>query len=477
MALVLLLRVVYNIYLHPLSSFPGPKYLAASDLPISVLQLRGTSHNTLRGLHEKYGDVVRVGPRILSFVNSMAWDDIYGFRNGRCALPKDPQFYNDMLLPDITITRAGDQEGIPIRRAMSSAFSQKALMEQEPMIQSHIQRLLAQLRKASHANSAVDVRKWFIFSMFDITSDFGFGEDMGCVANGKFHEWVEFVFVFFYAATFLHQCYKFAPLNKLLALCVPKSIKERQRKHHEASLMRVRRRMSKETAHPDFMHYFLRSAEKKGLTMPVIEAQASVLVLAGSESTAVAITGAVYYILSNPTVHEKLRKEIRDTFPTCADIQLRAVQSKLPYLDAVVQETMRIHPPFANGFPRVVEDKNGAVICGKWVPKGTAVSINHYCCGTSSQNFIDPFAFVPERWLGDPKYTNDKRDAVQPFLVGPRNCLGRMFALNNMKLLLTHIIWNFDMELDEGVEDWNVGQKVYNGWIQPELLVRLHERA
>ena len=113
---------------------------------------------------------------------------------------------------------------------MNPAFSHKALLEQEPRIQSHIQRLMTQLTKTINDGRrsdhySVDLRKWLMFSMFDINSDFAFGEDMGCVASGSFHEWVQFVIDFFYAVTLLHQCHKFPPLNRILALCIPKSIR------------------------------------------------------------------------------------------------------------------------------------------------------------------------------------------------------------------------------------------------------------
>ncbi|KAF1979247.1 cytochrome P450 [Bimuria novae-zelandiae CBS 107.79] len=449
-------RFIYNLYLHPLPKFPGPACLAFSDIPLSFLQLEGTSQYRLRTAHEKYGSVVRIAPRTLSFISPSTWKDIYGFRNGRAALPKDPKFYNDMLLPDITPTRANDDEAVPIRRAMNSAFSPKSLLGQESMIVGHIHRLLGQLRKETYHdylnkisnNKAVDFRKWIIFSMFDINSDFGFGEDMGCVAEGRFHEWVRFVVEFFYAATLIYQCYKFVPLNELLTLFIP--------------------RMAKQTDRPDFMHHFVASAEKEGLSLPVIEAQASILILAGSETTAVALTGAVYYVLSHPAIHERLNKDIRETFKTAEDIELKTALKKLPYLDAVVQETLRTHAPLPNGFTRLVTDKGGAM---------TVISINNYCCNTATENYTDPFVFAPERWFGDKKYASDNRNAVQPFLVGPRNCPGKMFALSNMKLLLTHLIWNFDMELDKSTKDWHVGEKVYNSWIQPDFPVYLSGRV
>lgn len=113
----LALKFLYNIYFHRLSTFKGPKYLIASDIPLSVLQLRGTSHHALKKAPEQYGDVVRIGPSTLSFVNASAWNDIYGYRDGRAVLPKIPQFYNEMVLDKDIITLASDDDAVPIRRA------------------------------------------------------------------------------------------------------------------------------------------------------------------------------------------------------------------------------------------------------------------------------------------------------------------------------------------------------------------------
>ena len=283
-------------------------------------------------------------------------------------LPRDPLFYNEMLLDRKTITMASDDDALPIRRAMNPAFSHKALLQQEPMLLGHIDHLATQLAKTSREKASVDLRKWFTFLMFDINSDFAFGEDLGCVVTGKYHEWVQFVIDYFYAATLIHQCHKFWPLNRLLASLIPPSVKDRKERHSEASLQRIRRRMKTPTERPDFMFHFLRHAEKEQLSAPVIEAQATIVILAGSETTAVALTAAAYHILSNDDVYKKLSDEIRTTFATSAEITIQAVASKLPYLDAVVKETLRISTPLANGFTRVVPD-SGVSICGNWVPR------------------------------------------------------------------------------------------------------------
>lgn len=53
----------------------------------------------------------------------------------------------------------------------------------------------------------------------------------------------------------------------------------------------------------------------------------------------------------------------------------------------------------------------------------------------------------------------------------------RRFALNNIKLILTHLVWTFDMRFGEGAEDWEIGQKIFNGWFQPALPVLLRRRG
>ena len=352
-----------------MSSYKGPAYLAASEAGLAFLQLQGASYHALKKAHEKYGDIVRISPNTLSFIDSSAWNDIYGHRKGRAVLPKDPAFYNEMLLDRKTITMASDVDAVPIRRAINPAFSHKALLELEPMLQGHVDRLMAQLTKTSREQGSVDMRKWFTFSIFDINSDFAFGEDLGCVTRGIYHEWAQFVVDYFYAATVIHQCHKFWPLNRLLAALIPRSVKERKERHNEASLQRVRRRIDTPTGRPDFMFHFLRHAEKEQLSRPVIEAQATIIILAGSETTASALTAAAYYILSNHNVYKKLCDEIRSSFASPAEIVLQDVVAKLPYLDAVIKETLRIHPPLADGFTRVVPDSGGVMISGHWVPQ------------------------------------------------------------------------------------------------------------
>lgn len=153
---------------------------------------------------------------------------------------------------------------------------------------------------------------------------------------------------------------------------MPKSLRDNQKAHNEASLMRVRRRMALDLERPDFMHHFMRSAQKEKLPIDIIEAQASIVILAGSETSAVGLTAATYHMLLNPAVYQKVRDQVRSTFTSVADVNLPDTLNKFPYLDAVIWEAFRIHTPLANGFTREIPaslQQQDFDICGYSVPR------------------------------------------------------------------------------------------------------------
>lgn len=153
-----------------------------------------------------------------------------------------------------------------------------------------------------------------------------FGDNLGCVENGTHNEWAKLVVDFFYMAQVVHQCYKFWPLNKLLAALIPPSTKLVKERHHEASLQRMRRRIAMKTERHDFAHYFLPQAEKEGLSKPVVEAQGSIVVLGASDSTATALTAAVYHITKDREVYRRLCEEVRGAFTKSEEITLQKVK-------------------------------------------------------------------------------------------------------------------------------------------------------
>ena len=85
--------MVYNLYFHPLSKFPGPKLWAATQLPYIISLVSGRLVVNQQRLHEAYGDVIRLGPNEVSFAKEEAWHDIYNHRPGHKDVLKDEIWY------------------------------------------------------------------------------------------------------------------------------------------------------------------------------------------------------------------------------------------------------------------------------------------------------------------------------------------------------------------------------------------------
>lgn len=105
------------------------------------------------------------------------------------------------------------------------------------------------------------------------------------------------------------------------------------------------------------------------MTREEIISNSGVLLVAGSETTATLLSGATYHILSNPVVLKKLQAEIRDTFQSEDKITAIAVRSpgKLPYMEAVLTESLRMYPPIPASLPRMIGSM-GDIIDGQFVP-------------------------------------------------------------------------------------------------------------
>ena len=144
--------------------------------------------------------------------------------------------------------------------------------------------------------------------------------------------------------------------------------------------------------------------------------------MAGAETTASALAGLFARLFYNPGVYDKLVHEIRTTFNSADEINHDKIL-EMPYVNACVTESLRIHPPVPGGNLRMVPPA-GDTISGVWIPGGTTVSVGAWSASHNPRNFRNPDAFIPERWIGD-DYASDMKEAMQPFSLGPRSCIGR----------------------------------------------------
>ncbi|KAK3056238.1 hypothetical protein LTR09_002745 [Extremus antarcticus] len=92
------------------------------------------------------------------------------------------------------------------------------------------------------------------------------------------------------------------------------------------------------------------------------------------------------------------------------------------------------------------------------------------------EHFKNAYEFHPERWLGDPEYKDDNLDALEPFSVGPRNCLGKNLAWHEMRMLLVTVLLHLDVKLCEESATWSE-QAVYTLWEKVPLMCTLTPRT
>jgi cytochrome P450 len=160
------------------------------------------------------------------------------------------------------------------------------------------------------------------------------------------------------------------------------------------------------------------------MSLDELHSTAQLLMTAGTDTSAIGLSGTLYYLLANPDCLGKVTQEVRSAFSSMDHLTYESLAC-LKYLDAALQEGVRLYPPVPTGPPRVAP-MPGLFICDYWIPGGVTVHAPHYATSRFPNHFTAPDSFHPERWLGEKTFQNDRLDAVQPFNYGPQNCLGQV---------------------------------------------------
>ncbi|CAL1708234.1 unnamed protein product [Somion occarium] len=199
----------------------------------------------------------------------------------------------------------------------------------------------------------------------------------------------------------------------------------------------------------DLLHVMLEGKDPqtgKGLSIESIRNNLLTFLIAGHETTSGMLTFAIYYLLKNPDTMQKLREEI-DTMIGDRPMTVDDVH-KLPYLIAVMRETLRLAPtaPMRSAAP--LEDttlKNGTYA----VEKNQPIVINIFVAHRDPKVWgEDAESFRPERML-DGKFEQLSPNAWQPFGFGMRGCIGRPFAWQEAQITLVSIFQRFDLVMDD----------------------------
>ncbi|CAG2109661.1 unnamed protein product [Medioppia subpectinata] len=183
----------------------------------------------------------------------------------------------------------------------------------------------------------------------------------------------------------------------------------------------------------------------KKLTEEEVIAQSVLFFFGGVESTASTLSFCTYELALNPDIQDALVAETSEAFnENTGDIDYETV-SRLPLLDAVISETLRKYPPGVNPKREAAEDvmltkgTDGSVFM---IKKGMNIDIPVYAIHHSPDNYPDPEAFKPDRFLPQNRH-HIKPYTYLPFGAGPRNCIGMRFGLLEIKLAMVKLLRQF----------------------------------
>ncbi|KXJ94939.1 cytochrome P450 [Microdochium bolleyi] len=477
-------RAVYLTFFHPLSKFPGPRIAAVSNIYYAVKWLSGRYPMACQKLFEQYGPVVRIAPNELVFSGTQSYYDIHAsaVRNRETFVKTKFQDIGEKE-PGVTAERDPEVHR-EVARKLRPAFSPRSLKAQEPTLNSHVDELIDRINTHGTTGRGINFLEWMDRYSWDVAANMAYGREFHQVRDTKTSSFLQTFQRVGPLGTVVQVFSRFPLLRPLGLLFVPPSVVKTLPTLLRMNRQEVRSRMARKDnlLHPDYMQHLVPEEKSEGggpvEEMPTedwLVAQANVLVLAGFDPLTNVMVAVMYYLCRSPDKLRRLTEEIRGAFTSYSDINVDALQS-FKYLQAVLEECLRIHTNAAFGLPRLCP---GATIDGYHVPEGTVVQTCHYATTHDEKNFAMPYEFHPERFLPethplyDARFSNDNKKAFVPFSSGPRGCPGYNAAYMQLRLTLAKMFWTFDVELTNGdTLDWERDLRMYAVWIRPEVWVR-----
>ena len=207
-----------------------------------------------------------------------------------------------------------------------------------------------------------------------------FGEALHCLDNGgRYTAWMRAMFAGLRVFQVTQMLMQWGLLG-VLETFVSASTLKKLATHIRRATEQVDKRLERKTGRPDIWTFITRhsaadpdSSSERSMTRSQMHSLAAVFMAAGTETTATELAGVTFFLLRDPLRMERLVKEIRTAFPAFDDLTMIRL-AKLDYLNACVEEGLRIYPPVPVGLPRVTPEQ-GAVILGEEVPPGVRIPL------------------------------------------------------------------------------------------------------
>ncbi|KAL4934942.1 hypothetical protein BDV06DRAFT_217788 [Aspergillus oleicola] len=419
--------LIYRAFFHPLGRFPGP-FLARLSAAYKVSLGQNLSlYMEVRKLHQQYGDIVRLGPGELSLASPAAVRKVHWPQ----ATPRKGPLY-DQGYPRVSLETTRDiQEHAQLRKIWDPAFNTRALRDYSHRVQKHATRLLEVFDR--DLGQPINITRWLNYYSFDIMGDLAFGKSFDMLVDGRDH----------YLLSVMHDNMKafalIGPLIWAFPLLVRIPFLNSASEHFWKF---VGDQISWHIFHWILQGFGDRVHTKKG--MMDLEAEAQLVIVAGSDTTASTLTNAIFELLSRPQQIDMLRAEFKQQINR--DIAEIAPEDlvNLPNLNAVINETLRLHPPVLSGVQRKTPP-GGMQLGETFIPEDTIIQIPFYTMFRDKRCFQHPNSFIPERWTDQPELIIDASVFV-PFNKGTYSCVGKQLALMELRWVLTMVFTQYDIE-------------------------------
>ncbi|KAF9225866.1 cytochrome P450 [Gyrodon lividus] len=469
---------------------PGPLLAKFSDIWLGWIASQGHRSDVVHELHKKHGTFVRLAPNHVSIADPEALQIVYAHGNGSLK----SNFYDAFVSIHRGLFSTRDRaDHARKRKIVSHIFSQKNVLEFEPVARLYVAQLLKQwdqLYDAAVKGQSgdrgeggwfgrngrlwLDCLPWYNYLAFDIIGDLAFGSPFGMVLNAQDSAPVavsqkdamksygtekEYEVVKIPAVQILNDRGEFSasmgvlpPSWRPYVRLLPWYRKGGQAVKNLAGLAvaAVAKRLTTPTDRVDLLSKLQQGRDDEGNLMgrEELTAEALTQLIAGSDTTSNSSCAITYYLARHPDVQEKLQKELDEALGAADEYVSTYEQVKrLPYLEAVVDEALRMHSTSSVGLPRVAPE-GGLTVNGIHFPQGAILSVPTYTIHRDQKAWGDDAdVFRPERWFERDHATMQK--AFNPFSFGPRACVGRNLASMELLIIISSILRRYHFVLAE----------------------------
>lgn len=467
-----------------------------------VLAHGGARSTYLEKLHQEH-PVIRVGPKFLSYGDLRAVKDIYG-HNTPCT--KDGSYVvtsgSHYHLADVIDRHDHARK----RKLMSSAYAIKNLEGWEHKVADKTQKLLKHFDKCCTAPLAsgqlpqpedlnLDYRKWTNFFTLDAIADIGLSDKLGFLDRG--HDRVtgrrtdgstyecNFRPALYNTArkqSLLIWPYEWYPLINKLSNVIPfyQRMSAYANEWEGIPVQLAHKRLERYRAGEKLDDFFQTLMEDKNghpnnLEWGEIVAEVSIMMNAGSATTAIAMANVMHQLIKHPEIKKKLVHEIDSVLQDDEEEGDGVVSydrvKHLPYLRACLDESLRLFPPTPHGLPRQTPAE-GTNILGNYIAGGVTVAISAFVAHRQESVFPQADQYIPERWLGEAGKT------LQPYFLafsaGSRGCIGRNISYLEQTVVLASVLRRYDFALCS--PNWEPQRLETMNWILGEMPVKIWRR-